>query len=400
MSNNNKTLPIVLLACVQASSLAGAGMVVLITGLAGSMIAPEAQWSTLALALQFVATMMSTIPASLLMERFGRKFGFIFGQFLGLCGGICSFVAISQMNFSLFLVGGILLGGHNAFWNYLRFAASEVSSPENSAKAISYVMSGGVVAAILAAEIAKLSSEIIPSAIYGGSYLAISGLSILAIIVISMVDFPKLKKIKSNIDVRSLKEILLQPRACIAVLSGALGYASMSLLMTATPLAMHSHGFDFDDSAFVIQWHALAMFVPSFFTGHLIKKFGCEAMIACGSILLFACIGVALMDITLINFWVSLFLLGLGWNFTFIGGTSLLGSVHTPQERGKTQAANDFCIFFMVSLASLGAGSIHAQFGWEVLNFVGLCLVFVLLCAIFSWIYKCRYQKDLIDEGV
>lgn len=326
MMENRKS--IFLLACVQASSMTGAGMVMLVTALAGAALSPVTYFSTLALALQFTMTMISTIPASFLMQRIGRKSGFIIGQITGIVGAIFAFIAIYNHIFWLFVLGGMCLGVHNAFWAYLRFAASDIVRKENRSKAISWVLAGGIVAAIAAAEIAKRVHDLIPMALYAGAYLMIGLLAVIAILLIYFVDFSEPKKLGQAKSARPLKIILSQPKAILAILSGAIGYSTMSLLMTATPLAMHDHGFDFKDSAFVIQWHALAMFAPSFITGHLIKYYGCKNIILLGAVMNLMCIISGLSGYGLGYFWVSLFLLGLGWNFTYIGGTTLMSECY------------------------------------------------------------------------
>ena len=308
-----------------------------VTALTGASLTDDAAMATLPLALQFVGTMAATIPASLLMGRVGRRSGFSIGQTIGVVFALLSAYAVYQGYFWLFAVGSAGLGVHNAFWQYLRFAASEAVSRPKRARAISYVLAGGVVAAVAGPWLATHSRDLMNPVLFAGSYAVLAGLCAATILLLQTVRFRSPEFAESAPGGRPLMEIVLTPIFITAVLSSALGYGVMVLVMTATPLAMVGHGFHFSDAAFVIQWHVLGMFVPSFFTGKLIDRFGVTAIITVGVFLNLGAMILNLSGVTLENFWIALVLLGTGWNFMYIGGTTLLTESYRPEERAKVQ---------------------------------------------------------------
>ncbi len=360
---------VVILSICQALSMSGASMVLIATSLVGVVLAPTSTLATLPLALQFVATMCTTIPASLLMARVGRRIGFTVGQTLGVTGAAISSYAIFAGDFWLFIVGAMFLGGHNAFWQYYRFAAADIADEAFKARAISYVLAGGVVAAILGPQLVKWTAEVTAAA-FAGTYAAMIGLSFVAIFLLQFVNIPKPAHTKLSGGGRPVLEIMRTPVFMVAALSSTVGYGAMNLLMTSTPLAMIFCGFAVNDSATVMQWHALGMFAPSFFTGHIIRRYGVANVIAMGAVLQAGAVGVALSGIEFENFWGGLLLLGVGWNFMFIGGTTLLTQAYTPEERAKTQAAHDFTVFGTVAVTALLSGFIHETLGWASINLI------------------------------
>ncbi|CCQ74293.1 MFS transporter [Magnetospira sp. QH-2] len=377
------------LAAAQALAMTGASLVVTVSALAGKMLAPTPDLATMPFAFQFVGTMLATIPANLFMARVGRRVGFSIGQGIGICGALCSAAAIYMGDFWLFTAGSLLIGIHNSFWAYYRFAAAESVDAKFRPRAISYVMAGGVVAAVAGPQLAKESLELLAPVLFAGSYLAFACLAVVTILVLQFVRVPTPHVDKKAGGGRPLKEIAKQPEFIVAVLSSTLGYGVMSLVMTATPLAMVACGFAFEDAAFVIQWHVLGMFAPSFFTGALIRKFGVLKIILTGTLLNGVCMGMNLMGIELLNFWVALVALGIGWNFMFIGGTTLLTGTYEPEERAKVQSANDFTVFTMVALASFSSGALQNLIGWEAVNAAASLPILIAFAAV-VWLWMTR----------
>ncbi len=359
---------VLVLSICQALSMTGASLVIFVSALAGQMLADDKSLATLPIAFQFTATMLTTIPASLLMGKIGRKLGFTLGQLIGVCGAALASYAIYEGSFWLFVLASSLLGSHNAFWQYYRFAAADTASGEFKAKAISLVMAGGVFAAVAGPQLAIWSVDIFAPVLFVGCYVAIIFLSTLTIFMLQGISVPKAIAVEISTRGRPLKEIMRQPVFIVAVISAMFGYSVMTLVMTATPLAMKFCGFDFSDTGTVIQFHALAMFAPSFFTGHLIKKFGVLQIIILGAILNIGCMAANLAGIEFVNFWLGLVLLGLGWNFMFVGGTTLLTDAYRPEEKTKVQAANDFIVFGAVSIAAFSSGALFDTFGWAAVN--------------------------------
>lgn len=384
-----------LLAVCLALSFTGSSLTMVVTALAASMLADpthvyhlpvfgdisEPALATLPLSLMFVGTVSMTFPASMFMRRFGRRAGFSFGQMIGVTAALISAYAIYVHEFWLLVLGGFILGMHNGVWQFIRFAAAEVADDAFRSKAISLVMASGVVAAIAGPEIAKFTREGMGPYLFAGSYLSIVALCLMSICVLQFVRIPPLSAAQRRQTGRPMREIARQPAFIVAVLSAMLGYSTMSLVMTATPLAMAFCGFGFGDTASVIQWHVLAMFAPSFVTGHIIRKIGVLAVIKIGTLLGFACIAVTLSGIDLANFGVGLVLLGLCWNFMFVGGTTLLTETYRPEERNRVQGINDFLVFGMASIGSLSAGLLQALVGWEAVNIVVVAPIGIVLAA-------------------
>jgi len=344
-------------------------MMLTISALVGKDLAPTEALATLPLAVQFTTTAISTVPASLLMAQIGRRAGFTVGQVLGLIGGAVGAYGIYIGSFSLFMGGGFLLGIHNAFWQHYRFAAAESASADFRHRAISYVLAGGLVAAFLGPQLAKWTVDI-SAAAFAASMAVIVGLSFVAIILLQFTRIPTPTYDGISTAGRPIREIMATPGFIVAAMSSTVGYGMMNMLMTSTPLAMKFCGFAFNDSATVIQWHIVGMFLPSFFTGNIIKRFGVINVIAVGAALQAGAIGTALSGIDFANFWGGLILLGVGWNFMFIGGTTLLTETYTHEERAKTQGAHDFMVFSMVAVTAFASGALHETLGWQAVNLI------------------------------
>ncbi|WP_417795185.1 MFS transporter [Terasakiella pusilla] len=364
-------LQVFLLAAVQAMVMSGSSLIMTTTALTGAILADKPSMATLPLAFQFVGMMCATIPASLFMGQVGRKFGFSVGLSIGIASALLSTYAIFQGNFWLFVVGSFGLGINNSFAAFLRFAAAEVVNKEHRPTAISYVMAGGIVAAFLGPWLATQSKEWFEPVLFAGGFLAMAGLYIVAMFIVMGIRFRKeTPNSEMHGPARPLLEIVKQPAFITAGLSATMGYGVMILVMTATPLAMVACGLDFSDAAFVIQWHVLGMFLPSFFTGKLIQKFGVLNIILIGAVLNGICMAFALTGVDLMNFWFALVALGVGWNFMFIGGSSLLTQCYRETERAKVQALNDFLVFGTVAAASFSSGAIQNAMGWSWVNFM------------------------------
>lgn len=388
---------VILLAICQALAMSGSSMLVAISGLVGKQIAPSPELATIPFAVQFLGTMAATIPASLFMGRVGRKVGFTVGQCIGMAGGALSSYAVFHASFGLLIVGAALIGVHNAFWQYYRFAAADGVSPNMKARAISYVLAGGVIAAVLGPQLSKWTIDLAPAA-FAACYMTVVLLSFVSIGLLQLTRLPNQAASTIASAGRPIMEIMATPTFIVAALSSSVGYAVMNLLMTSTPLAMQVCGFAFAESATVIQWHVLGMFVPSFFTGSLIRRFGVTTIIAVGAALLSLAIGIGLSGIDFENFLFGLIVLGLGWNFMFIGGTTLLTDAYTDEERAKTQAAHDFIMFSMVAASAFASGVLHETLGWVAVNLIGAVPIAAAFIAIF-WYRLQGFDEERTEGG-
>ena len=277
----------------------------------------------------------------------------------------------------------------NGFGNYYRFTAADIVDSQHKSRAISLVLAGGVIAAIVGPNLANLTRDVISQASFAGSYAAIIGLYILSFVVLSFLKLPATSVHKqSNKDTgRPLRQIVTQPKYIVAVICGMLGYGVMSLVMTATPLAMQVHAYPFADTSFVIQWHVLGMYVPSFFTGHLIHRFGNLRIMLLGALAGLACVAINLTGTSVTHFWIALSCLGVSWNFLFIGATSLLTETYQREETFKAQAVNEFTVFSTVAAASLSAGALQHLFGWAAVN-MGAIAPLLIIMASLLWLYN------------
>lgn len=365
--------------------------------LVGLKLAPYAWLATLPLGFQFLASMATTMPASLLMRRLGRGRGLMIGTLFGIASGLSGIVAITRESFELFLLTGALYGSFGAFCQYFRFAAADAADRATGgdakarAKAISWVLAGGLVAAFLGPELAKLSRDWMAPALFAGCYLAVAGLALITLLALSRIDLPLLKDEQEDTGTRPLSEIFANRDAIVAVASATVGYVTMNLLMTATPLAMQSHGHIFDSTAFVIQWHVVGMFAPSFFTGKLIARFGEKTIISTGIAVLVLSALVNLTGVELMQFTSALILLGIGWNFTFIGGTTLLTRCYKPNEKAKAQGLNDLLLFSAVAVSATSSGALHDTLGWFLMNIAVMPALAVVL-ALVLWPAKTAWQ--------
>lgn len=371
-----------LLALCQALMMTNTILMVAVASLVGLALADDKSLATLPLSAQFLALMATSIPASFLMKRWGRKAGFYLASVIGLCGGLIAMWSILNASFWGFTLGTALVGVFNGFGGYFRFAAVDIAPVSIKSKAISYVMVGGVIAAFIGPNLAKLGQPLFPETDYAGAYLLAALIYVVVMVVLFFIKLPAPEEQQVNETSRSVLQLFQQPKFLVAVICCTFGYSVMTLVMTATPLAMKHHEHDFSTTAFVIQWHVLAMFAPSFFTGSLIKRFGVLNILLAGVILGLLSISTNLLGTSTWHFWMGLVFLGLSWNFLFIGGTSLLTDAYLPAEKAKAQATNDFIMFSTVAAASLFAGFLQHHFGWQMVNLGVLPAITIMLISV------------------
>ncbi len=363
-----------LLAAAQALLLTNGITLVAINGLLGLQLAPDQRLATLPITTYVIGAALAALPAAMFMKRRGRRAGFMLGAGFGITGALLSALAVHAASFWLLCLGTVFAGLYNAFGQQYRFAAVDAAPADWTSKAISLTLAGGIVGGVIGPQLGVLTRDLLP-ATYLASYLALAAFAALAMLIASRLEFP-LPAVRERLAAgRPLMEIARQPAFIVAVLAAACGYATMNLLMTATPLAMDSCGLPFADTAFVLQWHVIGMFAPSFFTGHLIKRFGVLSVLLVGAALLLLCIGIALSGVSLMHFWWALLLLGIGWNFLFVGGTSLLIETCLPEEKAKVQGSNDFIVLGVQGLSSFAAGLFISDGGWATLSLLALPMV-------------------------
>ena len=378
-----------LYAACQSLNGAAAPINIALGGIVGSyLLAADKSLATAPVTGFNLGVALGALPAAMIMRRIGRRYGFMSGAVIGIFGLLFSATAIWMHSFVMFCVGLMLNGMAGAFTQQYRFAAADRGTPDFKAKAISWVLVGGIAAAVIGPQVVIWTKDLLSPIPFAGAFLTGTLLFAASIVVMSFLDpsvpvKPKAGEIRDT--GRPLPEIMMQPRFIVAVVCGTASYALMSFVMTAAPLAMLGCGFSQTDSTLGIQWHVLAMFGPSFFTGNLITRFGKETIVATGLIVLLACAFVALMGVELMHFWGSLILLGIGWNFAFIGATSMVTETYTPAEKNKAQGANDFILFGTVALASLMSGLTLNHFGWNVINMIVFPVVGIGLIAL-GWL--------------
>ena len=356
-------------------------------------IAEEKALATLPTSLIVIGTAVATIPAAMLMRRFGRRMGFVLGAIVGvLAGVICAFATMRE-DFWLFALGAFLFGTFSAFAQLFRFAATDIARTDFQSKAISLVLAGGVIAAFVGPEMAKAGQHLLSTPFVGGYWLMV-GVTVLTALALATLNIPKQTRAEREGPKRPLRVVMTQPVFIAATLAGMIGQGVMTFLMTATPIAMQHVHHAFADTAFVIEWHIFAMFAPGFFTGWLITRFGEVAIIQAGIVLQLACAAVALTGQSVDQYWLSMMLLGLGWNFTFTAATSLTTQAYTPAERDATQGATNFIIYGFVALLSLSSGALVHYFGWFWVN-IGAFPLLIVAGLVTLW-YSARAPRGPI----
>jgi MFS family permease len=377
---------LILLAAAQALGSAGTAMIVLVGGIVGSRLASSSAWSTLPVAASVVGLAASSAPAALLMKRIGRRAGFSLGSLLAMLAACLGALAMAWHNFGLLCAGTALIGANGAFVSQYRFAAAENADAAHAAKAVSWVLAGGILAGLLGPELGMLGRDWFAAAPFAGSFLLASGLYAMAALLLSFLRVsrwvgPEQERVPRR--GRSVAAVLRGPQALAALLAGIVSYAVMTFTMTAAPVSMHVlDGHTIGQTGFVIQSHIVAMYVPSFFTGVLIARLGLPAVMLLGVLFLAGSTGVSLLGSQLWVYWATLVLLGLGWNFLFVGGTTLLTRVYTPEERFQVQGVNDLLVFGFQAAASLLSGTALFGLGWKTLNLLNLPLLALMLAVL------------------
>jgi len=379
MKSSSKNVAI--LAAAQALLFTNNSTAIAINGLAGYALASNKALATLPVTGWVIGAAVATFPASLFMKRFGRRAGFTLGALIGMLGAAICSTAVAAGNFWLLCFGTLVFGAYNGMAQYYRFAAADAAPADFKSKAISLVLAGGLVGGLVGPEVSKHTVDML-STRYLGAYMSLMVFLVLVLAVLQLLRIPPLTAAEQREPARPLRVIASQPAFVVAVLSAAFGYGIMNLLMTATPLAMGVCGHPYASAAFVIQWHVVAMFAPSFFTGSLIKRFGLLQVMLAGAALLLVCVGIALAGIAVANFWFALVLLGIGWNFLYIGGTTLITETYRPSEKAKAQGANDLAIFLVMATSSLASGILLDRNGWETLNYLAIPFVVAIMLAL------------------
>jgi MFS family permease len=352
------------LAAAQALAGGNASVIVATSGIAGAILAPDPALATLPISVMVVGMWAGTLPVGMLAKAFGRRFALQAGSVFGILSGIVSCLAMLQGSFLLLLLGTLCGGLYAAAHQSYRFAAADTASVHFRAKAVSWVLAGGVFAGVIGPQLVILTKDAWPAYLFAGTYLAQSGCALLAAFVLAFLKIPKLSATRSFTASRPLSEIVLKPRFMVAAACGLASYAMMNLLMTSAPLAMVMCNHSVGEAALGIQWHVIGMYALSFFTGTLILRFGLRGIMAAGLVLIALAAAIGYAGIGLWNFWLSLVVLGVGWNFAFIGATTLVTECHGPEDRNKVQAVNDFLIFGSMAVASLSSGALLARYGW------------------------------------
>ncbi|RYF78428.1 MAG: MFS transporter [Comamonadaceae bacterium] len=379
---------------VAAQSLGGAAPPILISlgGLVGQMLSGSPSLATLPVSLYHLGLALSTIPAALLMRRLGRRAAYALGALLGVASGLIAALGVVQGSFATFCVGTAMAGFYGACVQNYRFAASDAVAPAQRPQAISRIMIGGLIAAVIGPQLVFWTRDLWPTAPFAGSFVGQAALALLALPLLLMLRTAPPQAEQATGPARSLGTIARTPRFIVAVTAGVVSYGLMSFIMTAAPMAMVGCGHTIGEAALGIQWHVLAMFAPSFFTGRLIARWGKLPVTALGLALIAASGLLALAGLELLHFWGSLILLGVGWNFGFIGATAMVTETYTASERAKVQSLNDFLIFGTVAVASFSSGHLLGASGWDAINALMLPLVGVVLMVLggFAWRERAR----------
>ncbi|MEZ5729676.1 MAG: MFS transporter [Burkholderiaceae bacterium] len=368
-----------LLAVMQALLLTNNVTMVAVNGLAGFQLATNKLMATLPVTGYVFGGAVFAMPAAAVMRRLGRRAGYTIGSVVALGGAALAWYALTHRSLLLLCLSTFVCGFYNAFGASLRFAAADVADayrPDFRARAISLVLAGGIVGGVVGPELSKWSRTALPIE-FAGTYLTLIAFGLLSLMLAQLLRLPDRYAKAPEGPVRSLSEILSQPRAWIAIVTCALSYGVMNLLMVSTPLAMDVCRHPYSSTALVLEWHVIGMFAPGLVTGSLISRFGVIPIIVTGCALMLACVGVALSGVDLMQFLAALFLLGVGWNFMYTGGTTLLTASYRPQEKNKVQGFTDFCVFGLMITSSASSGALLFSTGWALLNLLSLPLILV-----------------------
>ncbi|MBR0856232.1 MFS transporter [Bradyrhizobium liaoningense] len=386
---------VVRLAAAQALTGANSAVIFATGSIVGATLAPDMSLATVPLSMYVLGLAAGTLPTGAISRRFGRRAAFVIGTGLGTLTGLIGSYAILHGSFALFCVATFLGGLYGAVAQSYRFAAADGASAAYRPKAVSWVMAGGVFAGVLGPQLVQWTMDVWQPYLFAFSFLVQAAVALVAMGIVAGVDMPR----PAPADLhggRPLLTIVTQPRFIAAALCGVIAYPMMNLVMTSAPLAMKMCGLSVSDSNFGIQWHIVAMYGPSFFTGALIARFGAPKVVAAGLLLEAGAAGIGLSGITAMHFWATLIVLGVGWNFSFIGASALVLETHRPQERNKVQAFNDFLVFGMMAIGSFSSGQLLANYGWPVVNMVvfpPVALGLVVLSLV-SWARRRRARLE------
>ena len=389
---------VVRLAAAQALSGANSAVIFATGSIVGATLAPDISLATVPLSMFVVGLATGTLPVGAISPTYGRRVAFIIGPGCGVLTGLLAAFAILRGSFGLFCCATFLGGLYGAVSQSYRFAAADGASAAYRPKAVSWVMAGGVFAGVLGPQLVQWTMDIWPPYLFAFSFVAQAVVAVVAMIVLSGVDAPKPAPADFH-GGRPLFLIARQPRFIAAALCGVISYPMMNLVMTSAPLAMKMCGLSVSDSNFGIQWHIVAMYGPSFFTGSLIARFGAPKIVALGFVLEAGAAGIGLSGVTALHFWATLIVLGVGWNFSFVGASALVLETHRPQERNKVQAFNDFLVFGTMALGSFASGQLLANYGWSAVNIVVFPPVLLGLAVLtFASFAKWRRRLQPVDE--
>jgi MFS family permease len=370
-----------LLALSQGFLLTNTVILMAVNGLTGYMLAENKSWATIPAMTYVIGSALAAMPVSAWMKKVGRRKGFMQFACFAILGSLICAYAVSIKSFALLCFGTFFIGWYAASGALYRFAAADAATPANKARAISFVLIGGILGGLLGPESSKFTKDFLPIT-YAGTYLSLSVFALISIAILSRLSIPAPQVAVVQGAVRPLSEIAKQPMFIVAVISAALGYGVMNFLMVATPLAMNFCGHAFKDSLFVLEWHIVGMFLPSLFTGSLIKKFGVLRIIIVGALLNFVAIAINVSGTQISTFWLGLFVLGVGWNFMYIGGTTLLTECYRPSEKNKVQGFNDALVFATMAVSASSSGVLVNTAGWLRLNHVAIPFVTLSLVAV------------------
>jgi len=389
---------VVRLAAAQALTGANSAVIFATGSIVGATLAPEISLATVPLSMYVLGLAAGTLPTGAISRRYGRRVAFIIGTGCGVATGLLGAFAILHASFWLFCAATFIGGLYGAVSQSYRFAAADGASAQYRPKAVSWVMAGGVFAGVLGPQLVQWTMNVWPPYLFAFSFIVQAVVALVAMAVLAGIDAPR----PAPADLhggRPLREIVRQPRFIAAALCGIIAYPMMNLVMTSAPLAMKMCGLSVSDSNFGIQWHIVAMYGPSFFTGSLIARFGAQRIVATGLLLEAVAATIGLTGITAMHFWATLIVLGLGWNFGFVGASALVLETHRPQEKNKVQAFNDFLVFGMMAVGSFSSGQLLANFGWSAVNLVVYPPVLLgLVVLMFASFARRRARLQMLDE--
>ena len=387
-TTSHQSRNVALLSAAQALLFTNNVTLIALSGLVGYQLAVDKSFATLPVTTQIIGSALFAMPASQLMQRIGRRAGFLIGTLSGFIGGAIATYGVYTRSMALLCLGTFILGIYVAFGQFYRFAAADAAPPNFKANAISLVVAGGLIGGIVGPALSKWTRHLAEIE-FLASYASLMVFCLLTALLLSQLRIADAAPSSSSAPPRKLNEIAMQPAFIVAVMASAVGYGVMNLLMTATPLAMGICGYPYNDAANVISAHVIAMFAPSFFTGALIQRIGVLKIMLTGVALMFVCLGVSLSGVSVAHFWWSLVLLGLGWNFMFVGGSALLTECYQSSEKAKAQGLHDLLVFCITAISSFASGLLLKANGWVILNYVALPFLIVALVAI-VWMFSQR----------